>query len=224
MLNKSNYILTSFYYFKDALPYQPQIHLVDSGAFTFFSSGKKFDVDKYVGEFINYINEFDIKYFFELDIDVLVGYDKVLEIRKRIENGTNKKCIPVWHYFRGKDEFIKMCKEYEYAAIGGIASKEKIARYPEFYIKFNKIANSYGCKLHGLGLTGKIINTAGFYSVDSTSWKSGRRFAQIHKFNGEFIKITSKKDKRLVDYNGLDNHNLNEWLKYQKYLENKGVR
>ena len=98
MLNKSNYILTSFYYFKDALPYQPQIHLVDSGAFTFFSSGKKFDVDKYVGEFINYINEFDIKYvgefinyinefdikyFFELDIDVLVGYDKVLEIRKR---------------------------------------------------------------------------------------------------------------------------------------------
>lgn len=52
MLNKSNYILTSFYYFKDALPYQPQIHLVDSGAFTFFSSGKKFDVDKYVGEFI----------------------------------------------------------------------------------------------------------------------------------------------------------------------------
>ena len=109
-LSKSKYILTSFYYFKDKLPFEVDLHLVDSGAFTFFSSKKKIDIDKYLTEYIKYINKYDIKYFFELDIDVLVGYDKVLELRERLERETGKKCIPVWHMSRGKDEFIKMIK------------------------------------------------------------------------------------------------------------------
>lgn len=85
VLSNSKYILTSFYYFRDKLPFDVDLHLVDSGAFTFFLSKKKIDIDKYLTEYIEYINKYDIKHFFELDIDVIVGYDKVLELRKRLE-------------------------------------------------------------------------------------------------------------------------------------------
>ncbi len=220
-IKESKYILTSFYYVKKKLPFTPKMHLVDSGAFTMFSSKKKIDLDEYVSQYINYINENDIKYFFELDLDTLIGYDKVLEIRKRIEKETGKQCIPVWHISRGKEEFIKMCKEYKYAGIGGIVSKENIVNYKHLYQQLNKLANSYGCKLHGLGYTGKDVATSGFYSVDSTSWLSGSRFAQIHYFTLNKMEMIRPKNKRLKKGRELNKHNLKEWIKFQKYLDNQ---
>ena len=220
-VRSSKYVLTSFYYYQDVLPFKPELHLVDSGAFTMFSSTKPIDIDEYVDRYIDYINRYNIKYYFELDIDSVVGYKKVLDIRNRLECGTGKQCIPVWHHSRGKDEFIKMCKEYNYAAIGGIASKECIVQHKDKFVLLNRLAKQHGCKLHGLGVTGKDINRMGFYSVDSTSWKSGRRFGQIHKFNGVAIQTKKISGKKCVKYKELDKHNLNEWLKYQEYL--KGV-
>ena len=49
---------------------------------------------------------------------------KLKKIRTKLEKGTNKKCIPVWHLSRGFDEFIKHTQEYDYIAIGGIVTKE----------------------------------------------------------------------------------------------------
>ena len=137
-LSNSKYILTSFYYFRDKLPFDVDLHLVDSGAFTFFSSKKKIDIDGYLTDYIAYINKYDIKHFFELDIDVIVGYEKVLELRERLERETGKKCIPVWHISRGKDEFIKMIKEYDYASIGGVVNKENIINHKEKFHFENK--------------------------------------------------------------------------------------
>lgn len=218
-LSKSKYILTSFYYFKDKLPFEVDLHLVDSGAFTFFSSKKKIDIDKYLTDYIAYINKYDIKYFFELDIDVLVGYDRVLELRERLERETGKKCIPVWHMSRGKDEFIRMIKEYDYASIGGVVSGENIKNHKDKFHLLNKLANQYGCKLHGLGITDNSVDNYGFYSVDSTSWSTGRRFAKTYMFDGTKMKIIPKKEnRRLTDYKKLDVINIKEWLKFQKYL------
>ena len=121
------YALESFYYADETtekyLPFFGDF-LLDSGAFTFFSSGKQVDWDEYVEKYARFIVKNNVKHFFELDIDCIVGYDNVLKIRKYIEEKTGKKCIPVWHKSRGKEEFIKMCKEYNYVAIGGIVSKE----------------------------------------------------------------------------------------------------
>ena len=220
-IRDSKYVLTSFYYYKERLPFEPELHLVDSGAFTMFSSTKAIDIDEYVKQYIDYINKYDIRYYFELDIDSVVGYKKVLDIRDRLECGTGKQCIPVWHHSRGKDEFIKMCKEYNYAAIGGIASKECIVNHKDKFILLNKLAKQHGCKLHGLGATGKDIDKMGFYSVDSTSWISGWKFGQIHKFNGTAIRSRGTSDKKCINGRVLNEHNLNEWLKYQEYL--KGV-
>lgn len=160
-----------------------EMFMLDSGAYTYMCNPKKeIDIDDYINRYINFINKWDIKYFFEMDIDNLLGYDKVLEIRKRIEQGTGKKVIPVWHKSRGKDEFIKMCDEYDFVAIGGIASREiKPSEYPMLY-ELCEIAHSKGCLIHGLGylkLQQINVDNCPFDTVDGSSWQGqirGNRF------------------------------------------------
>ena len=104
--------------------------LLDSGAFAFMNKAKKVgkfnieEINKYTKEYVDFINKYDIKYFFEMDLDCIFPYEKVKKARKWIEKRTGKKCIPVWHISRGMKEFHSMCKEYNYVAIGGIASRE----------------------------------------------------------------------------------------------------
>lgn len=125
---RSRYNLISFAYkaaWHKELILNSEMFFLDSGAFTFLNKGlKNFNIDDYVDRYIDYINTFDIKYFFELDIDSVVGYKKVKEIRRKIERKTQKKCIPVYHKSRGEKEFHRLCKEYDYIAIGGIVTRE----------------------------------------------------------------------------------------------------
>lgn len=121
-------MLESFYYVEDweiPLIKGCELFLLDSGAFTFMNNSKTaVDFNEYLTTYIDFINKHDIKYFFELDIDAVVGLEEVEKLRKRLEAETGKKCIPVWHKSRGKEKFIEMCKEYDYVAIGGIVTKE----------------------------------------------------------------------------------------------------
>ena len=113
------YVLESFYYIQDwqlqEIP-KYKMFLLDSGAFTFMSNTKKAKVNwkEYIDSYIEFINKHDIKYFFELDIDVVVGYENVKKITKYIEQKTNKQCIPVWHKSRGLEEWERLTKEYNY--------------------------------------------------------------------------------------------------------------
>lgn len=219
-------ILESFYYADEwtekTIPLLEHF-LLDSGAFTFMSNVKKGNIDwkDYIDRYIAFINKHDIKYFFELDIDCIVGYDNVLKIRKYIEEKTGKKCIPVWHKSRGKEEFIKMCKEYNYVAIGGIVSKEITQKDYPLFTWFINTAHKYGAKIHGLGFTNlEGLTKYHFDSVDSTSWTTGNRFGAVYYFNGKTIKKVDKKQgQRLADSKKVAVHNFNEWVKFQKYAE-----
>lgn len=184
-----DYMLESFFYVK---PWQIEripamkMFLLDSGAFTFMSGTGKADFDEYLTKYIDFINKCDIKYFFELDVDSVVGYEKVKEYRKRLEKETGKKCIPVWHKSRGKDEFLKMCDEYDYVAIGGIVTKEITKDQYPFFTWFINEAHKRKCKIHGLGFTDTgLLNKYKFDSVDSSSWISGTRFGHIYTFDGK---------------------------------------
>lgn len=200
---------------------ESEMFLLDSGAFTFMNSAKTVNIDlkQYIDKYCNFIVENDIKYFFELDIDSVVGYEKVKEFRKYIEDKTKRRSIPVWHRSRGLDEFIRLTEEYDYIAIGGIVTKEiKKKEYPIF-TKLIKIAHKNGCKIHGLGFTSlKGIKKYHFDSVDSTSWKSGGRFAQIYTFNSGDMKYVRNNEYR-IKYKELDRHNYVEWLKFQKWAD-----
>lgn len=217
------YVLESFYYIKDwqiELVKKCDMFLLDSGAFTFMSnSKKKVNWEQYINDYIDFINKFDIKYFFELDIDSVIGYEKVKQIRKYIEEKTQKRCIPVWHRSRGLEEWIKLTQEYDYVAIGGFAIKD-ITKKEYIYIpKLLQIARQNKCKVHGLGFTGKHIETYGFYSVDSTSWLQARRFGELSRFDGKKMIIITKDNKTKKGKPEILEYSLKEWLKYQEYLE-----
>ncbi len=224
---KCPFMLESFYYVKEwqiPLIKKAELFLLDSGAFTFMNNTKKGNIDwkNYIDKYIDFINTYEIKHFFELDIDVIVGYEKVKEIRKYIEAKTQKKCIPVWHKARGKDEFLKLCEEYDYVAIGGIVTKEITQSEYKFFPWFINEAHKRGAKIHGLGFTNlKSLKKYHFDSVDSTSWKSGNRFGSLYIYNnGELKQIKKPDDKRMVTgnkYSYVEGFVLDEWLKFQRY-------
>ena len=226
---KNAYILQSFYYAnefteKNVLPVVKDF-LLDSGAYTFMQNQKttNIDWDKYIEKYADFINRNKIKKYFELDIDSVVGYKKVKEYRKRLEDLTDKKCIPVWHKSRGKEEFLKMCEEYPYVAIGGIVTKEITREQYPFFTWFINEAHKRKAKIHGLGFTNlEGLKKYHFDSVDSTSWTIGNRFGAIYQFNGEtMIKHSKKEGQRLAQSRTAAIHNFTEWVKFQKYAEAK---
>lgn len=194
--------------------------LLDSGAYSFMNAqrGKKIDFEAYLERYIRFINERGVKYFFELDLDSVIGYAKTLEMRKRLEEATGKKCIPVFHKSRGLREWEKMCSEYDYVAIGTIY---EYRRNEKVLVAMLNIAKKYNTKVHGLGFTScKKLKFVKFYSVDSTSWTVPNKTGRIAKFNGEEIVMMDKpQGYRLKDYKLSGKASVKAWLEYQKYAD-----
>ena len=219
------YILESFYYCDSdterLLPYFGDF-LLDSGAFTFMQgTGGDTNWDDYVERYADFINRNRVQKYFELDIDSVVGYDRVKEIRKKLEGLTGKPSIPVWHISRGLDEYKRMCDEYDYVAIGGIVSGEiKSTKYGALPSLISE-AHKRGAKIHGLGFTAlEWLKICHFDSVDSTAWTTGNRFGFIYWFDGKTMqKKNAPKGHRLADSRKVALNNYTEWIKFQKYAE-----
>lgn len=215
-------ILESFYY---VAPWQVErIHkfksfMLDSGAFTFRkNASKSVDWDEYLTRYIEFINKNDVSMFFELDIDAVVGYEQVLMFRDRLEKETGKKSIPVWHKSRGWDDWLDTCAEYEYVAIGGIASESK--GIDDYLPLFVRQAHKLGAKVHGLGYT-RLDKLAriGFDSVDSTAWLYGNRSGTVYAWDGLKMakqKVPSGKKMRTRD---VARHNFIEWARMATDIE-----
>lgn len=58
-----------------------------------------------------------------------------------------------------------------------------------------------------------------FDTVDSTNWKSGGRFGQLHIFKNNTIKSISFKNKRAKNHKQIDAFNFLEWIKFQEYAD-----
>lgn len=222
------YILESFYYVDDdterLLPSYGDF-LLDSGAFTFMQDNfEHLDWDDYIERYAAFIRRNNVAKFFELDIDVVVGYQKVKEYRKKLENLTGRQVIPVWHKNRGVEEFKKMCQEYPYVAIGATGKNEDSSwtkKNPEILNYFITTAHKHGCKIHGLGFTRiGMLEKFHFDSVDSTAWTTGNRFGFIYHFDGRTMqKIQCPKGKRLGKPKEVALINYIEWIKFQKYAD-----
>ena len=222
-------ILESFYYLRKneefmALAKHFGSFLLDSGAFTFMTGAHKGAInwDEYVEDYARFINKHDIKLFFELDIDSVVGLQEVERLREKLEALTGKKPIPVWHKNRGKEYFIKMCENYPYLALGVIVTKEiPRQKYEKGFPWFIKTAHLHHCKIHGLGYT-TILNLPKYHfdSVDSTAWLYGNRGGYLYKFNpskGTMDQLHAD-NARLKSREGAVN-NFREWMKLCKYAE-----
>lgn len=218
-------ILQSFYYVddfttKEILPNCKRF-LLDSGAFTFLSSGGKADWNEYIKRYAKFINDYNVELFFELDIDPVVGYKKVLDYRKMLEDLTGKPSIPVWHKSRGYDDFIKRCEEYKYVAVGGIVTKEIERKDHPIFAHLIHEAHKRGAKIHGLGYTNlEGLTKYKFDSVDSTAWISGNKFGGVYWFDGKTMQKRGREaGQRMTNAKALAIHNFTEWKKFAKYAE-----
>ena len=217
------YILESFFYADEdierLLPYYGDF-MLDSGAFTFMQGTVGVpDFDAYLERYADFIKRNNVEKFFELDIDNVIGYDRVKVLRARLESLTGKPCIPVWHTTRGIDEFYKMCEEYPFVAIGGIVTKEiKPAQY-HILPHLIREAHKRNAKIHGLGFTNlSWLSKCHFDSVDSTAWTTGNRFGYLYHFDGKHMKkIDRPEGYKLADSRAVALHNYTEWIKFQKW-------
>lgn len=219
---KFNYNLMSYFYIKNKFDLAELIRsnskeiLIDSGAHS-FQFGKKVDWLEYTKQYAEFIKKFDkpnVIGYFEMDVDNIIGYDKVLELRKILEQVSNK-IIPVWHPNRGIDEYKEMCKQYhdKIIAIGGFRGTDI---KDEQYIMFLKYAKKYNCKVHCLGMTRtKILDKVPFDYVDSSSWKQNGIYGTI-KGKGKVSKSFSKVKREVVFL-----ENYKEGIKMQEHYYKK---
>ena len=221
------FILESYYYIAKQqwmFPLFKELKgfLLDSGAFTFMTSmkNKKINWEEYVNNYGDFVKKYDIEFFFELDIDPLVGLKEVERLRGILEKRAGRKCIPVWHKSRGLEYWKKICEEYDYVAIGGIVTQEiKRSQYDIFY-SLLKIAKDNKCKVHGLGFTNlKGMEKYKFHSVDSTTWLNGNKFGAVYLFDGKTMQKTMKPAGMRVKTSEVAIHNFTEWVKFLKYAE-----
>ena len=235
------YILESFYYVTDwMLPYLDNKiwnFMLDSGAFTFMeqkAQGVKATIDSdsmrwddYVRRYADFIIEHDIDLFFELDIDVIVGLDRVNKLRGALETRTGKRSIPVWHKSRGLENWKQLVKDYEYVAIGGIVSGEIKRHEHKFLHAMCDIAHAERTRVHGLGVSpiaGNALRNYRFDSVDSTNWTMGGRAGHLEIFTGTGLRKVPRPDGTRMRPRETAIHNFREWVKYQRYMKHAGWR
>lgn len=169
--------LMSYFYirknreFAENMRDRSELIMIDSGAHS-FQKGKKVDWVEYTKEYAEFIKEFDrpnVVGYFEMDVDNIIGYDKVLELRKILES-VSDKIIPVWHKNRGIEEFKKMCGQYQNKVVAITGFRNEDIK-DEQYLMFLKYAKKYNCKVHCLGMTRKkVLDRVPFDYVDSSSW------------------------------------------------------
>lgn len=226
IVKQSDYILESFFYFKDwqtDLLATTKDFLLDSGAYTFIQGKSGVDWNDYIDKYSFFVRSNDIKHYFELDIDSIVGYEKVKKFRKELEHKTQKQVIPVWHRNRGIEDYKRMCEEYNYIAIGGLAIKEIVPSEYKILPYLIDEAHKRGTIVHGLGFT-KVsqLHKYHFDSVDSTRWNCAR-FGRLEYFDGKTIRSVDKRKDglKLKGRSECDSvrYSLQEWIKFQKWAE-----
>lgn len=226
---KIPFALCSYYYTRKKETFFSKLNsvsneiLVDSGAHS-FQKGKKVDWEEYTHTYASWIKEVDnekVLGYFEMDIDNIVGYESVLELRKILDNVSNK-IIPVWHKNRGINEFKRMCKETkgEIVAITGFKNEDiRDEQYPMFL----KYAWENGKKVHCLGMTRqKILDKIPFHFVDSSTWKQAGNFGEFRKFDNG--KVKTYRVKGLYKTEELDLLNFKEFIKMSEYYNRKWAK
>lgn len=202
---------------------------MDSGAYSFAVSkkAKSTDLDTYFEKYLDYCiqNKDYIEMCVELDIDILIGTEKVEQWRDiMFDKGLNP--IVVWHPIRGWEKWVQHCKDYDYVGFNTINDFKSIRQIAPFM----DISEKHDTKVHGFGTTKPdMMATMPFYSVDSTSWLAGGKYGNFYYFNGKGLdsytpdKFAQKFDK---SFNQLDNKqthlwNLQQWYKFSKHMEDR---
>ncbi len=185
MLDSGNrYTLWSYHYYgKDSwYPKMQQamedydIHtFVDSGAFSAFTCGIEIDIDKYCRWLL--MMQPDMYATLDAIGDPIKTYDNT----KYMENEYGLNPLPVFH-MREDIKHLYKYLDYDYICLGGMVKSSGLLPWLDdvWQVIYKEKPD---LKVHGFGLTGRIIKKYPFYSVDSSSWNSGTRFFNVSRYN-----------------------------------------
>ena len=166
--------------------------LVDSGAFSAFTIGKKIDIYEYA-EFINgFLEKWKDKVISVnfINLDVIGDANKSWENQHKLEK-LNVKTVPVIHREGFEIKHLeKAYKEYDYFAFGGLVGKRRkteIIPFLDYCFKFIFDYVRKGNKLprtHLLGVADtKVLYRYPAFSCDSTKWLSVSKYGESFFLN-----------------------------------------
>ena len=205
---KTACVLGSYFYlnnrsFKDKYdPTAVRDFILDSGAFTYIhAAGNNVNWKEYARNYAHFVKDNNIQKYVELDMDVLIGYDRVLQLRKMREDIVGRPCSPVYHPNRTEEQFREDCKGRPYVAFG---SKKDPMEYYEMMRRIVDIAHDEGSKIHLLGVSDpKHFLAKGIAgdSGDSTTWIQCSNFGYrcvLDESTGMMKKIKLKRSDMLL--------------------------
>lgn len=153
--------------------------IVDSGAFTAWSLGKPVQIEKYADYLVENRKHID----HAVALDVIGDWKQSAKNYDRLASmlAGRVPMVPIWHIGSPLSEMERLCREYDYVAIGGAVPYAKRPKMlMQHLIPAHKIARDAGVKLHGLGVTGKTaMMRLPWYSADSSGWVSSHRFGSL---------------------------------------------
>lgn len=193
--------------------------ILDSGAFSMLYGSKKVKLEDYIEDYIQFVKKHKIKHYVELDLYDIIGVEKTEQIRKRLTKEVGYPPIPVWQKSTGIDYYRGLIKEFDYVAIGGIATKGG-AYDGVVFRKLLMMADAENCRIHGLGYTSTInLPKLPFYSVDSTSWLSPMRYGgTIDVFTGSTLKKIKQPKGTRMNQDRVRENQLRAWIKYSNHM------
>lgn len=172
-------VLFSYHYFKKKMLWLTDFRtefginfFIDSGAFSSATQGVSIDIKEY----IDFLHRFKPELYAVLDD--IKSPQKTWENQKIMEK-EGLVPMPCFHMGEPIKWLERYIEEYDYIALGGMVMSQNIDGW------LTKVWNTIWSKkpdlrVHGFGLTSQDMNTKfPFYSVDSSSYSGGVRFARI---------------------------------------------
>jgi hypothetical protein len=205
---------------------------LDSGAYSAYQNKTSINIKEYMDFIRKHNNHIEVY----ANLDSIGSAEETWKNQREMEkNGL--KPIPVFH-LNESDKYLEMCMQYDYFAVGGLASAKGHSLKPFLQRVFEKVcpkSNDYypTHKIHGFGIAApEIITSFPWYSIDSTSWVQYGRFGIILIPKIKYGKVTykeppytiaiSSKSKAVGDENHFKNFTTIEKKYITDYCNEKG--
>jgi hypothetical protein len=197
-------VLCSYHYYKNKPNEVKQLIknkfdvFIDSGAFSAKNSGEKINIDQYC-EFLKFTQAINYA-----TLDVIGNAKATLNNHEYMIKEHNLNPIPAFHMGSRIDD-LKPLLDYNYIALGGLVFSAGITSHCDEVWSYI-LKNKPSLKVHGFGLTNiELMARYPWYSVDSSSFKSCKRFGRQN-----------------ILWDGINFETFTE-LEYQQYLSELGV-
>lgn len=213
-------VLLSYFYYKNKLDYVKNLInqgidvFLDSGAFSAKTKNKTININEYC----LFIQQSNVKTY--AGLDVIGNAEETFANQIYMEKEYNLHPIPTFHIGSNLEQ-LKKILPYNYIALGGLVHCEGMLPYLEEIWKILYMDNPQR-KVHGFGLTNiEIVKKYPWYSVDSSSFKSCKRFGRQNLYDGNntFKTISEKEFITLLNEKYLYSKEILENNQNRYYLE-----